>query len=119
METTKKIIFTNGCFDILHIGHISLLEHAKSLGDYLIVGINSEVIVTTTANHNYFAGNSINIYSNSYAAFNGIRTIASVLTPTSFTLRSFPLSAKSHLLSADPEFFNLMPLPSATYNSKG
>ena len=42
METTKKIIFTNGCFDILHIGHISLLEHAKSLGDYLIVGINSD-----------------------------------------------------------------------------
>lgn len=38
----KKIIFTNGCFDILHIGHIKLLEYAKSLGDKLIVGINSD-----------------------------------------------------------------------------
>lgn len=37
-----KIIFTNGCFDILHIGHVRLLEYAKSLGDYLIVGLNSD-----------------------------------------------------------------------------
>lgn len=41
----KKIIFTNGCFDILHIGHIKLLEYAKSLGDHLIVGINSDFSV--------------------------------------------------------------------------
>lgn len=37
-----KIIFTNGCFDILHVGHVKLLEYAKSLGDYLIVGLNSD-----------------------------------------------------------------------------
>ena len=37
-----KIIFTNGCFDILHVGHIKLLEFAKSLGDILIVGLNSD-----------------------------------------------------------------------------
>ena len=37
-----KIIFTNGCFDIMHVGHVSLLEYAKSLGDYLIVGLNSD-----------------------------------------------------------------------------
>lgn len=36
------IIFTNGCFDILHVGHIKLLEYAKNLGDYLIVGLNSD-----------------------------------------------------------------------------
>ena len=35
-------IWTNGCFDILHIGHIKLLEFAKSQGDYLIVGIDSD-----------------------------------------------------------------------------
>lgn len=40
-----KTIFTNGCFDILHIGHIKLLEYAKSLGDYLIVGLNSDLSV--------------------------------------------------------------------------
>ena len=35
-------IWTNGCFDVLHIGHIKLLEFAKSQGDYLIVGIDSD-----------------------------------------------------------------------------
>tara|TARA_B100000795_G_C22801787_1_gene442329 strand:- start:887 stop:2311 length:1425 start_codon:yes stop_codon:yes gene_type:complete len=38
----KKIVFTNGCFDILHIGHIKYLEKSKSFGDILIVGLNSD-----------------------------------------------------------------------------
>jgi len=38
----KKVVFTNGCFDILHRGHVSYLEEAKSLGDFLIVGVNSD-----------------------------------------------------------------------------
>ena len=38
----KKLVFTNGCFDILHTGHIKYLEEAKSLGDILIVGVNSD-----------------------------------------------------------------------------
>jgi len=37
-----KIIFVNGCFDVLHLGHIKLFEYAKSLGDYLIVAIDSD-----------------------------------------------------------------------------
>ncbi|WP_024789615.1 D-glycero-beta-D-manno-heptose-7-phosphate kinase [Lebetimonas sp. JH292] len=37
----KKIVFTNGCFDILHIGHVKYLQKAKALGDKLIVGVNS------------------------------------------------------------------------------
>ncbi len=38
----KKIVFTNGCFDILHVGHIRYLRKAKSLGDILIVGMNTD-----------------------------------------------------------------------------
>lgn len=38
----KKIVFTNGCFDLLHIGHVTYLEEAKKLGDVLIVGINTD-----------------------------------------------------------------------------
>ena len=38
----KKIVFTNGCFDLLHVGHIRYLSKAKELGDYLIVGLNSD-----------------------------------------------------------------------------
>ncbi len=37
-----KVVFTNGCFDLLHVGHIELLEQAKALGDVLIVAINSD-----------------------------------------------------------------------------
>ena len=42
---THKIIFTNGCFDILHLGHVSYLESAKKEGDFLIVGLNSDASV--------------------------------------------------------------------------
>ena len=38
----KKIVFTNGCFDLLHTGHIALLRKAKALGDVLIVGLNTD-----------------------------------------------------------------------------
>lgn len=38
----KRIVFTNGCFDILHVGHVRYLEQAKSLGDVLVVGINGD-----------------------------------------------------------------------------
>lgn len=38
----KKIVFTNGCFDILHLGHIHLIAAASELGDHLIVGLNSD-----------------------------------------------------------------------------
>ncbi len=41
-ENYEKIVFTNGCFDILHPGHIELLQYSKSLGDFLIVGLNSD-----------------------------------------------------------------------------
>ena len=42
----KSIVFTNGCFDILHIGHIHYLEAAKSLGDVLIIGVNTDKSVS-------------------------------------------------------------------------
>jgi D-glycero-beta-D-manno-heptose 1-phosphate adenylyltransferase len=38
----SRIVFTNGCFDILHVGHVRYLEAARALGDMLVVGINSD-----------------------------------------------------------------------------
>jgi len=41
----KRIVFTNGCFDILHWGHVYYLEQAKKLGDMLVVGVNSDASI--------------------------------------------------------------------------
>jgi len=39
---SKKVVFTNGCFDIIHAGHVRYLKKARSLGDLLVVGLNSD-----------------------------------------------------------------------------
>lgn len=41
----RRVVFTNGCFDLLHVGHITLLQQAKRLGDVLIVAVNSDTSV--------------------------------------------------------------------------
>ena len=41
-ESNQKIVFTNGCFDILHLGHIKILSESKKLGDKLVVGLNTD-----------------------------------------------------------------------------
>ena len=41
----KKIVFTNGCFDILHRGHVTYLAEARKLGDLLVIGLNSDASV--------------------------------------------------------------------------
>jgi rfaE bifunctional protein nucleotidyltransferase chain/domain len=43
----KKIVFTNGCFDLIHAGHVRYLREAKSLGDVLVVGLNSDSSVSS------------------------------------------------------------------------
>ena len=44
-ESGQKIVFTNGCFDLLHVGHVRYLAEARSHGDLLIVGLNSDASV--------------------------------------------------------------------------
>lgn len=41
----KRVVFTNGCFDILHVGHVEYLKKARKLGDLLVVGLNSDASV--------------------------------------------------------------------------
>jgi D-glycero-beta-D-manno-heptose 1-phosphate adenylyltransferase len=48
-QAGETIVFTNGCFDLLHIGHTRYLEEAKRLGDRLVVGLNSDDSVRTLA----------------------------------------------------------------------
>jgi len=40
--TGEKVVFTNGCFDIMHLGHVDYLEKARSLGDRLVLGLNTD-----------------------------------------------------------------------------
>ena len=44
-EAGRRVVFTNGCFDLLHPGHVSYLRAARSLGDALVVGLNSDASV--------------------------------------------------------------------------
>src|SRR5450631_393561 len=41
----KKLVVTNGCFDILHLGHVTYLENARNFGDALLIGVNSDAAV--------------------------------------------------------------------------
>ncbi len=43
----SRVVFTNGCFDLLHVGHVRYLQDAKKQGDYLVVGLNSDSSVKT------------------------------------------------------------------------
>lgn len=45
-RSDKKVVFTNGCFDLLHLGHVTYLKEAKALGDILVVGVNDDNSVT-------------------------------------------------------------------------
>ena len=45
-DQNKRIVFTNGCFDILHVGHVRYLREASALGDALVVGLNSDASVS-------------------------------------------------------------------------
>ena len=42
----QTIVFTNGCFDLIHVGHVTYLEEAKALGDFLIVALNTDASVS-------------------------------------------------------------------------
>jgi len=47
----KRVVFTNGCFDLVHAGHVACLEEARSMGDALIVGLNSDQSVRGIKGH--------------------------------------------------------------------
>lgn len=45
LQKTKQVVFTNGCFDLLHVGHVRYLKEAKKQGDILVVGVNTDASV--------------------------------------------------------------------------
>jgi len=66
----KKIVFTNGCFDIIHPGHVHLLSRAKVMGDILVVGLNSTASVAALK-----AGRPVNDFASRAAVLDAIRFV--------------------------------------------
>src|SRR5947209_14129648 len=46
-QAGERAVFTNGCFDLLHLGHVRYLQEARNLGDFLILGLNSDKSIRT------------------------------------------------------------------------
>jgi len=71
----KKVVFTNGCFDLLHPGHIKYLNDAKALGDILILGLNADASISR------LKGNTrpINPLKDRAAMLNGLKAIDAVV----------------------------------------
>lgn len=72
----KTIVFTNGCFDILHSGHISYLEQAKQLGDVLIVGVNSDESVARLKG----PGRPVNVLADRLKVLSGLSSIDALIS---------------------------------------
>ena len=74
-EENKKIVFTNGCFDILHVGHVRYLSKAKKLGNILIVGLNSDKSVKKLKGDN----RPINIFEDRATLLTSLRFVDLVI----------------------------------------
>lgn len=70
-KRNKKIVFTNGCFDILHRGHVAFLNQAKSLGDVLIVGLNTDESIRSVKGD----GRPINALEDRVAVLAGLHSV--------------------------------------------
>ena len=72
----EKIVFTNGCFDILHSGHVTYLQSAKQLGDILIVGMNTDESITRLKGHS----RPVNPLSDRLLVLSGLSCVDHIVT---------------------------------------
>jgi D-beta-D-heptose 7-phosphate kinase/D-beta-D-heptose 1-phosphate adenosyltransferase len=90
----KKIVFTNGCFDILHTGHIFLLNNARKTGDVLIVGVNSDASIRKIKG----TGRPINNFDDRITVLAGLQSVDYIV--------SFDEESPVHLIKAiHPDVF--------------
>ncbi len=67
----KRVVFTNGCFDLLHPGHVTYLEDARALGDVLVVGLNSDESIKRLKGEN----RPVNSLSDRAHMLSGLRSV--------------------------------------------
>jgi len=73
-QTVKKLVVTNGCFDLLHLGHVTYLEGARNLGDILLVGVNGDDAVRQLKGE----GRPINTQSDRAAVIAALQSVNAV-----------------------------------------
>jgi D-glycero-beta-D-manno-heptose 1-phosphate adenylyltransferase len=93
-RTGKKLVVTNGCFDLLHLGHVTYLEHAKQQGDALLVGVTNDAGVRALKE----AGRPVNSAEDRAAVLAALQSVDAV--------HVFPeLDARSFLRSVKPDVY--------------
>lgn len=79
MMNKKKIIYTSGTYDLMHFGHLNILQKAKSLGDYLIVGVSTDSLVS-----NYKGIKPIVCYKDRVAIIKALKCVDKVIKQEKF-----------------------------------
>ena len=90
----KKLVVTNGCFDILHLGHVTYLETARNFGDALLVGVNSDAAVRGLKG----AGRPVNSEDDRAAVLAALESVAGVCLFTDVRATRF-------LAAAEPDIY--------------
>ena len=88
--TGKKLVVTNGCFDILHLGHVSYLESARNFGDALLVGVNGDEAVRGLKG----AGRPVNSENDRAAILAALESVRAVCIFPETTMTKFLAVAK-------------------------
>ena len=86
----KKLVVTNGCFDILHLGHVTYLENARNFGDTLLIGVNSDAAVRGLKG----AGRPVNSESDRAAVLAALHSVDGVCVFADTTATKFLASAQ-------------------------
>jgi len=86
----KRLVVTNGCFDILHLGHVTYLENARKFGDALLIGVNGDVAVRGLKG----AGRPVNSESDRAAVLAALQSVGGVCVFTDTTATNFLAAAQ-------------------------
>ena len=86
----KKLVVTNGCFDILHLGHVTYLEHARNFGDALLVGVNGDAAARQLKG----AGRPVNSENDRAAVLAALQSVDGVCIFTEETATKFLAAAQ-------------------------
>jgi rfaE bifunctional protein nucleotidyltransferase chain/domain len=91
--TCKKLVVTNGCFDILHLGHVSYLESARNFADALLVGVNGDAATRQLKG----AGRPVNSESDRAAVLAALQSVDGICIFTDKTATKFLAAAQPHI----------------------